>query len=197
MGSFVAFEKGIEVNGGTIIVVVEGLGAFTQIAHKILDENGLTDIKADFEHWYSQQDWLNAFKTISEKVGIHTLFQIGRKIPENAEFPPEIDSIEKALASIDVAYHMNHRNAQGEILFDPTRPSERIMLEGIGHYHYKKVDDERKAIMTCENPYPCDFDRGIIIAMSRRFELSAKVIHDDSKPCRKNGASSCTYIVEW
>ncbi len=92
---------------------------------------------------------------------------------------------------------MNHRNAKGEILFDPTRPSEKIMLEGIGHYHYKKVDDEQKAILTCENPYPCDFDRGIIFAMGRRFDLNAKVIHDDSKPCRKKGASSCTYIADW
>ena len=117
MGSYVVFEEGMEVNGGTIMAVVDGLGTFTLIAQKILAENKLSDIKADFEHWYSQQDWLNAFKTISEKVGINTLYEIGRKIPENAEFPPEIDNIEKALASIDVAYHMNHRNAKGEILF--------------------------------------------------------------------------------
>ena len=197
MVSFKAMEEGMEVNGGTIMSVVDGLGVFSHNARKILKNNGLEEVVPDFEHWYPQQAWLNAFYTISEKVGPNSLYQIGRKIPENAKFPPEIDDVEKALASIDVAYHMNHRNAKGEILFDPSRPPEQIMLEGIGHYNYQKVEGANKAILTCPNPYPCDFDRGIITTMARRFEARASVKHDDSQPCRKKGAESCTYIVEW
>jgi hypothetical protein len=49
----------------------------------------------------------------------------------------------------------------------------------------------------CDNPYPCAFDRGIITAMAQGFELQAKVVHDDAKPCRKQGAESCTYIASW
>ena len=194
---FKVMEKGMEVNGATIMSVVDGLGVFTNIAKKILSDNGLEEVVPDFEHWYSQQAWLNAFQTISDKIGPNTLYQIGLKIPENAEFPPDIDNIEKALASIDVAYHMNHRNVNGDVLFDPSRPSEEIMLEGIGHYHFKKGVEENQAILTCENPYPCDFDRGIITTMARRFEPRAKVKHDASKPCRKTGGASCTYTVSW
>jgi hypothetical protein len=43
---------------------------------------------------------------------------IGKSIPENAQFPPEINSIEAGLQAIDVAYHMNHR-IDGKPLFDP------------------------------------------------------------------------------
>ncbi len=39
MGSFIAFEEKMEVNGGTIMAVVDGLGVFARIAQKILEEN--------------------------------------------------------------------------------------------------------------------------------------------------------------
>lgn len=56
-------------------------------------------------------------------------------------------------------------------------------------------------MMTCDNPYPCDFDHGIISAMARRFQpkdsLVVHVEHMDSEPCRKQGADSCSYLVEW
>jgi len=55
--------------------------------------------------------------------------------------------------------------------------------------------------MFCQNPYPCEFDRGIITAMARRFSPGGSrqvcVEHDDEAPCRKQGAESCTYHVRW
>jgi len=194
MGHFQAFEKGIEVNGTTIMSVVEGMGGQSSMGLQFLEEAGLTDVVGDDQHWYSQQKWLDAFRNISEKIGPFTLLQIGRKIPENAVFPPEIDDIVKALSAIDVAYHLNHRNAAGQVLFDP---ATGVMLEGIGHYGFEKVADKNKAILECQNPYPCDFDRGIIHTMAMRFNNWAAVVHDDDKPCRKDGADSCTYVVTW
>ncbi|MFW9917657.1 MAG: hypothetical protein ACFFGZ_18800, partial [Candidatus Thorarchaeota archaeon] len=111
MAQFKAYEKGVEVNGTTIMAVVDGMGAFRRMANVFLTQAGLPDsIVPDATHWYSQQRWLDAFWLISERIGPNTLYMIGTKIPKNAVFPPEIDSIEKGLASIDVAYHMNHRN---------------------------------------------------------------------------------------
>ena len=69
----------------------------------------------------------------------------------------------------------------------------------IGHYNHKSYGPN-KATIECANPYPCDFDRGIIEAMATRFKPNGaivKVQHDASKPCRKNGADSCTYQVSW
>ena len=195
---FIVFEEGMQVSGAAIMSVIDGMRSFDSIARAFLNQSGLPDdLIPDTEHWYSQQKWLDAFKLISEKVGFKTLFVIGTKIPENAVFPKDIDNVEKALASIDIAYHMNHKNAQGEILFDPSRPLGQEMKEGIGHYGFEKIAEENKAVIICNNPYPCDFDSGIISAMAKRFSYSSKVTHDDTQPCRKKGANSCTYIATW
>jgi hypothetical protein len=71
------------------------------------------------------------------------------------------------------------------------------MLEGIGHYKMELVPNENRIIMICENPYPCEYDRGIITALANRFESLARTAHDSEAPCRKNGADSCTYVVMW
>ena len=194
MPEFVAFEQGIEVNGQTVLSVVDGMGAFRQMALNILKKHGIDNPQPG--KWYPQQAWLDAFKEIAKNIGPNTLFQIGKKIPEKADWPPEIKTIEDALASIDIAYHLNHRKG-GQPLFNPTT---KKMREGIGHYKFEKTG-QREARMICENPYPCHFDRGIIFAVANKFKprdsAMAKVIHDDSKPCRQKGGRSCTYIIKW
>jgi len=179
MAQFKAFSANVEVNGETVLSVVDGMGAMKTMAVSILEGAGIKSPKPG--QWYKQQSWLNAFKKISDSVGPNTLSQIGQKIPENAQFPPDFDTVEKALAAIDVAYHMNHRGGE------------------IGHYTYK-AEGPRRATMECANPYPCDFDRGIITAMARRFAPTGgavRVTHDDAKPCRKQSGESCTYHVSW
>jgi hypothetical protein len=195
MAQFIAFDDSIEVNGQTILSVVRGMGVFEKLALKILKEHGIDNPQPG--RWYSQQAWLDAFKEIATKIGPNTLFEIGKKIPESADWPPEIRTIEEALASIDVAYHLNHRK-DGEVLFNPTTGE---MREGIGHYKFEKTG-EREGIMVCENPYPCDFDRGIIYAVARKFKpeggpFHVIVSHDETKPCRNKGGDSCTYIIKW
>lgn len=194
MAQFVAFNSEVDVNGETVLAIVDGMGSFKERAFSILKESGIDKPKPGA--WYRQQFWLDAFKKISDAIGAYTLFNIGKKIPENANFPPEIDNIEKALSGIDIAYHMNHSIGK-EAMFNP---ANGVMKEGIGHYGYEKKDD-RTVIMMCNNPYPCDFDRGIIESMANKFKPQGVsmiiVSHDDTKPCRKKGADSCTYIVKW
>ncbi|HPN31717.1 MAG TPA: hypothetical protein PKY81_12250 [bacterium] len=194
MVQFIAIDPQMMVNGETVLSIVNGMGAFKTKALAILSENGIDNPVSG--KWYLQQSWLNSFKKISEKLGASALFSIGKSIPENAKFPAEIDNIEKALAAIDIAYHMNH-GKNGIPLFDAKTGR---MSEGIGHYGYQKISD-KKVKMVCNNPYPCEFDRGIIEAMARRFKpagaIMLTVMHDDSQPCRKKGNESCSYIVSW
>lgn len=193
MAQFQAINSKVEVNGQTVLSIVIGLDTMKTMGLKILKENGIDNPTP--EGWYSQQSWLNAFKQISEKIGKHTLIQIGKSIPENAKFPPEIDDIHKGLSAIDIAFHMNHR-LNGNILFNPANGQ---MTEGIGHYHYKKVN-EKMAEITCDNSYPCDFDKGIIEAMAKKFKPSGSMItigHDESKGCRKKGGDICIYTISW
>lgn len=192
MAQFCAFEPGIEVNGQTILSVVKGAGVFEQTARKFLAKHGLVDVEDRGDKWYSQQAWLDTFKDIQTIVGRQTVYLIGKKIPESAIFPPHIKTIEDALASIDVAYHLNHRRG-GRVMFEPATGK---MLEGIGHYGYALAEPGH-AVLVCENPYPCHFDRGIITTMAHRFVPTAKITHDDTKPCRERGADACTYHVTW
>jgi hypothetical protein len=147
---------------------------------RILAENGINPLLPD--QWYPQQSVLDSFKTVLEKIGPSTTRGIGQKIPEKAPFPPDINSIETALRSIDVAYRMNHRGAQrmGTYRFESTGP--------------------RQGRMVCENPYPCDMDHGLVEGMVERFRPkdSIRLIVDhEPGSCRKKGAEFCAYLVRW
>ncbi len=178
MAQFKPLAPNVQVNGQTVLSVVDGMW-FKETALRIIRKHGIDNPKPD--QFYPQEAWLNAFREIAEKFGAFTLMEIGKKIPENAVFPPEIDCIEKALPAIDVAYHMNHRGGE------------------IGHYRFEKTG-ERTARMICDNPYPCEFDRGIVERTAAKFAppgATPWVGHDLSGGCRHTGASSCTYLVEW
>ena len=194
MAKFKALDPAMEVNGQTVFSVVDWLGIHKKQAYEILSKNGIDDPQPD--KWYSQQSWLDSFHEISLILEPDILFKIGQQIPEDADWPAQIDTIAKALASIDVAYHMNHR-LQGEILFDVRTG---IMKEGIGHYVFEQINP-RWARMVCLNPYPCEFDRGLIDATARKFKPmdvgSISIIHDETQPCRDKGGASCTYIIKW
>lgn len=180
MAQFKAMADGVEVNGETVLAIVDGMGRFNRRAAQVLASHGIEDPQPG--QWYSQQRWLDAFQFIAEEAGPATLFRIGLKIPEHARFPPEIDSVEKALRSIDVAYHMNHRGGE------------------IGCYRFEPIG-ENSARMICENPYPCDFDCGIIEGIARKYASGRPsdvfVRHDDSGCCRKQGDDRCVYEVSW
>jgi hypothetical protein len=176
MAQFEAFDPEVEVNGETVLSVIDGMGTYKSIGEKILQENGIVNPQPG--EWYSQQAWLNAFRTIAEKVGDSTLYEIGKKIPENAQFPPEVDSTEKGLGVIDVAYHMNHRNGR------------------IGNYRFEKTGP-RSGRMKCDNPYPTEFDRGIIEAMGSRFGDVLDIELDPSNISRSAGGNMDVYIIQW
>jgi len=183
-----------EVNGQTILSILNGLGVARTLGNRILADNSILDPQPN--HWYPAQSFLDAFKLIKEKIGTATLFKIGKEIIDSADFPPNISDIFSGLASIDIAYHMNHR-INGTVLFNPETGQ---MLEGIGNYLYTKHSDNIITI-ACDNPYPCDFDKGIITAMANRFRpensLDIKIEHNDSEGCRKKGDKKCVYTISW
>jgi hypothetical protein len=196
---FKVFEPGIEVSGASLGAIVDGFRKYPTVAMKYLTKHGLTknlpgkQSEIDRNGWYSLEDFLAAYEGIANEVGTNSLYGIGRSIPENATFPPHVKDVYSAIGSIDVAYHMNHRK-NGAVMFNPETGQ---MLEGIGHYRMEPIENEKRIICICENPYPCDFDRGIISSMANRFEPLARTAHDNDAPCRKSGGDSCTYVVMW
>lgn len=179
MAQFEAFAPHVEVNGETILSVVNGMGIAKDLGRKILADEGIVDPQPG--QWYPQQAWLNTFRAIAEKIGPATLLAIGKAIPANAQWPPEVNTIEKALASIDIAYKMNHRGGE------------------IGYYRFEATGP-RAGRVVCRNPYPSEFDRGIILAVAYRFAPQGSIPSvklDETAPTRKKGADACTFLVSW
>jgi len=179
MAQFKAMELGVMVSGSAVLSVVEAMEAYKSMALRILENHGIDNPKKD--QWYPQQAWLDAFKNIADHVGPATLRMIGEKIPDTAMWPPVVNKVDEALASIDIAYHMNHRDGE------------------IGHYRFEKTG-EKTGKMICNNPYPCDFDFGIIRATSMKFApegTTPLVTHDKSGSCRRKGGNTCTYNISW
>jgi hypothetical protein len=195
---FRPFEPGIEVWGICVEPFVEAFKLFPSVAMKRLVSHGIgtlkgKDVVIDRQAWYPQDEWLKAFEDISTSVGPRATFQVGQYIPRHAVFPPTVTDIHSGVISVDVAYHMNHRK-NGKVMFDPTNGQK---LAGIGSYGYQAAPGERKIHCVCKNPYPCEFDKGILTSIVQRFEKTAKVAHDDRAECRKNNADSCTYLITW
>ena len=88
MAQFKAFIPEIEVNGQTVYAVVDGMGVHKRRAFQILADNGINDPQPS--QWCRQQDWLDGFREIAQSLGPSILFQIGRNIPENADWPAQI-----------------------------------------------------------------------------------------------------------
>jgi hypothetical protein len=169
-----------EIKGQSIMAVVAAMSIVQDRAMKILAAQGIAPLEK--ERWYPLANFLEVFQTIQKEIGLNTIKAVGRKIPENAMFPPNIVTIEDGFRSIDVAYRLNHRGSGN-----------------IGGYHYSRTG-ERSAQMLCDNPYPCPMDEGLLEAIGRRFRpqdsLWTRVEHQPGA-CRKNGATSCTFDLSW
>lgn len=180
MAQFKVFSDDSETLGVSLMIWIKESGFFKQKIQEILAEKGVREIQPD--KWYPMQLVLDIHRTIYETVGPNTLFLMGKYVPEYAVFPPDIDALGKALASIDAAYHMTNRG------------------KSIGYYKFKRTG-QRTAAMICNNPFPCDFDRGIISGMIDKFKPKgclhkARLTHEESL-CRKKGDNSCTYLISW
>jgi hypothetical protein len=146
--AFVASSPEVEVDGRTVLAVSSGI-LVASVARELLESCGLKDIEP--AGWFPQQKWLEVYKKVHDHLGADTLYSIGRRIPYTAEFPDEqMIDVPTALAAIDVAYHNAHRG--GEI------GHYKFVEQGLDHYE-----------IHCDNPYPNEFDLGIITSLVERF----------------------------
>jgi hypothetical protein len=170
----------VEVYGRSVQALLNAMEFVKLKARQVLASNGIESLEP--EGWYPMQSVLGSFEDILEQVGPHTVRSIGRCIPQSAVFPPAITSFESALHSLDQAYRMNHRGS-GDI----------------GSYRFH-LGAGSSARMVCDNPYPCEFDQGIIEALYDRFPPKSSIrLRVDHAPggCRGQGSHTCTYLLHW
>jgi len=171
----------VQVLGQSIMAMVGGMELLKSRAMKILAENGIPALEP--QGWYPMRNALTAIGSIEQKIGPVTMRAVGRKVPEHAKFPPEIRTLEEALSALNVAYQMNHRGQQSG---------------NIGGYRFETAPHGGR--MICDNPYPCNFDHGIIEALCERFRpKDAMWVRVEHAPlgCRQKGGLDCTYLISW
>lgn len=191
-------EPGIEVLGATVVAFLTGFQHFPHVASRYLSKFGIVPPGKDLSaveptKWYPQAAVLATYEAIANEIGGNTLYGLGAQMVRATPVPPEVRDLAAVLRYLDAGYHLHHRK-NGVVMFDPATGRQ---LEGIGHYAYKRQGDERKILVVCDNPYPCDFDRGIVTALVTRFEPRGTAVHDEQSPCRKRGGDSCTFVVKW
>ena len=187
MHAFEEVSSPLEVSGRRILAIIEGLQAFKRLAMKILEKNGIIDVKAD--GWYLQRDWLKSLREIYEKTGASTLFSVGRRVPRYLKWPDEVKSLEEALSSINELYHKEFRG-------NALRPLE----EEVGSYKLLEMDSSR-AILKADSPLPCSFDRGFLTGVVEKFRGSSmkgvRIECIEEENCRDKGGTECTYRISW
>lgn len=177
MAVYQTFHPNNEAKGAAILAAMAALDA--KQVKKLMEANGIESV--DAETWYPQELELNILKSINSQNFLD-MVSVGMKIPEIAAFPPNITDVHGALGLLDAAYHMNVRGPE------------------VGEYRYEKTG-ERSATVTAYNPYPSDFDYGLIYSLVKRFRpndsKAVLVKRDDTMANRNNGGDSCVYHITW
>lgn len=199
MPEYVVPERGVEVTGGGIQVVLDAFEPFVMLASNYLLRNGIGEkagrdggVKLDPKGWYSLEKFLRAWKEAAAEVGAHVVRKMGPATVKNLTFPPMINDVHTALQNSNIAYHMNHRK-NGVPMFNPATGE---CLSGIGSYVYERLGPT-KVLMRCDNCYPCAFDQGLLEALAQKFAPSARVTHESPQFCRAKGHPRCNYLVQW
>jgi len=150
-----------EVNGNSMLVTLNGCGAFKRQAMALLQERGVTSAVENGE-WYPLSTLLGILEELARKVGSNVLVEVGKKVPELSTFPPQIETFAQVLESLNVAYHMNHRNGD------------------IGDYQVTKTDASTYRVDCSTVPYPAKFNFGLIRGLSNKFEALVDIEEADS-----------------
>jgi hypothetical protein len=118
----------------------------------ILMQHGLNPTNVKPTDWLPHQQMLDIYRSIEAKDSnvSENYVSIGMKIMEQAPFPPELKTVEEALASLGPTYEAAHRNN--------TEAGWITEFKGEGH-----------ALITADNPYPDDLCYGLLWALVRRF----------------------------
>jgi len=170
-----------EISGLCLLGMARGLEGFGLPMARVLallEEQGIQAPTA--QGWHGLEPYLAFLEDVRGQFGPEALRAMGRAIPDTSRFPPELDSLERALRLLDVAYQVNHRGGP------------------IGRYQ-ARFREGRRAEVICENPYPCELDQGILERLVARYggAEEAEVIHRPGPECRRLGGRACRFDLRW
>jgi hypothetical protein len=172
--------SGVEVQSSTAKALMDALGLLSQETRRILAQHGIPTLVQ--QEWYPIETLLGCLRDIRSQMGPYTLHSLGRLSAQHIAFLPTVGSFPVALASLHEAYQTRHRGQ-----------------ENLGGYHAESHGG-RAARIRCDNPYPCEFDQGLLESLFERFppqeafRLRCAHVPDG---CRTQGAPACLYHLQW
>ena len=162
------------VSGGHVLAMLAATGAFRKMAEQLLAERGITNVSP--EAWYSLASCAEVIHELETKIGPNAVFRIGKEVPNHIQFPPGLDGFDKVAGSFGPAFALNHRNAgSGGIEHEITGPESATIVSG--------------------TPYPCDFDRGVILGFFQALLHMVPHYQHDALLCKKRGSAVCVHSV--
>ncbi|ADO68893.1 hypothetical protein [Stigmatella aurantiaca] len=172
--------SGVEVMSNTARTLFGAVGLLEQETRRIITAHGIPTLAQ--QGWYPLQTLLLCLNDIRSQIGPYTVHALGQHTARHITFLPSIDSFGGALSSLNEAYRMHHRGT-GEI----------------GGFQYQP-QSVRSARIRCDNPYPCEFDQGLLEALFELFppqeSFRLRVTHAP-EGCRSKADCACVYHLHW
>jgi hypothetical protein len=171
---FVCTDPGATVRAANVRATLDAFSLVPSVGRRIIAHHKLHLDDLTPDKFVPVQAWLDALKEIQETVGVGLVREVGARIIENADFPPQFATVESILEALDAIYHINHR---GEV----------------GHYHFERR--ENLLVVRCETPYPRHFECGLVEGICRNRAAGGKRYLLSYEPGPAGGDVTCTVTV--
>lgn len=115
-----------EYLGAALQSFVRGLSHSGSLIQQILQSHGLTQVAAD--ELYDLNTARSIYHTVGNQIGERSLYTVGLKMIESAEFPPGISDIRSMLSSLDHArfgVRLSCHLVTAQLRIQPRAPSQR------------------------------------------------------------------------
>lgn len=171
---FICKDPSATVRAANVRATLEAFQMIPSMGQRLIAKHRLeiNDLTAD--KFVPVQRWLDALKEIQERVGTAVVRQVGTRIIENADFPPDFPNVDAILKALDAIYHLNHR---GEV----------------GHYHCEERGGA--IVVRCETPYPRHFEWGLVEGICRNKAAGGRRYAIDFAEGPPVGDVTCTLTV--
>ncbi len=173
---FVCPDPHAQVRAANVRATLDAFQLRPSIGQRLIERHSLAVSDLRPENFMPVQRWLDALKEIQQEIGTGLVHRVGMALLQNADFPPQFDSIDAVFANMDAIYYANHRG-------------------DVGHY---KTSRSPEGIWTieCATPYPRHFEHGAVEGVCRNATFTKGRGHVvDYKPGPDNSDITCIMRV--
>jgi len=139
---FVAPDPDARVRAANVKATLAGFQLRPSLGQRLIEKHDLELEDLTPETFIPVQRWLDALKELLDEVGPNIVQRVGAALSQNADFPPQFDTLDKLFEHMDAIYNHNHRG-------------------DVGRYVTTR-DDDGSWNIRCETPYPRQFERGLV-----------------------------------